>query len=190
MRDERDALRHELEAQKSEDSITLTREEHDRLRQELATARAQLSGREVGEIGNLRREMERLRAVEDAYNSMEDPEPLHSEIDRLTAELRAARVAKLEAEKAARQADDKPYEEELARLRTELAEVRAAQTAPAPAAANAPAPEDETERAAMQAEIKRLKAELNRQIQINQSMGQRHKVDQSLVQRKKKKGGK
>ena len=49
----------------------------------MSKAKIQLAGREIGEIGELRRELTRLRQLEKDYNNMEDPEPLHAEIDRL-----------------------------------------------------------------------------------------------------------
>ncbi len=195
LQDELDALRREKEAAQTDGTVTLPKEEYETLTHDLAAARTQLSGREVGEIGKLRDELTRLRGVEEAYNSMEDPEPLHAEIDRLTTELSAARVAKFELEKTLRGADLHRMEEEIERLRTQLAEARAAIPAEAPAQ-DAEQPADKMEAAppeeveALRAEVKRLKGELNRQVQINQSLGQRHKVDQSLAQRKKKKGGK
>lgn len=97
----------------------------EQVQQELSKAKMQLAGREIGEIGELRREMTRLRELEKNY---EDPAPLHSKIEQLKAALKQAKKAQ-------------------------------------------PATDE-----ALQEELKRVKKELNRQIQINQSM-------------KKKKGG-
>lgn len=111
-------------------------EELEKVKKEFSKARIQLAGREIGEIGELRRELTRLRDLEKDYNAMQDPEQLR---------------------------------EELAQLRRELRETKEA-------LAN-----ESLEDTNMQAEIKRLKAELNRQIQINQSR---------QIRDKKKKGGK
>lgn len=193
-----EALRREKAAHETGETVTVPRADYESLQHDLAAARTQLSGREVGEIGKLRAEMERLRAVEDAYQNMEDPEPLHAEIDRLNGELSAARVARFELEKAVRAADPAPLTAEIDTLRQQLAhtqqaleQARAAQqTAAAPDITAPAAAVDPEALETLTAEVKRLKAELNRQLQINQSLGQRHKVDQSLVQRRKKKGGK
>lgn len=152
---------------------------------ELSKAKIQLAGREIGEIGELRRELTRLRKLEQDYNNMEDPEPLHAEIDRLQEEVRKAHLETLEAEKKAAPQHDASDLEEIERLKQQLAD---AQQAPVQTETQLPAAEESSETDApsaemdaLRAELKKVKAELNRQIQINQSQAPRGK---------KKKGGK
>lgn len=150
---------------------------------ELSKAKIQLAGREIGEIGELRRELTRLRQLEKDYNNMEDPEPLHAEIDRLQEEVKRAHLETLEAEKKAAPQHDAGDLAEIERLKQELENAHKAAEQPAPAAetVNEQPDERDAEMQALQAELKKVKAELNRQIQINQSQAPRGK---------KKKGGK
>lgn len=115
--------------------------ELEQVKKEFSKAKIQLAGREIGEIGELRRELTRLREMEKDYNALQDPDKLRAELASLRKELAEA--------KEALQAQD--------------------------------ADEPGLEGSDAQAEIKRLKAELNRQIQMNQSRQARDK---------KKKGGK
>ncbi len=113
--------------------------ELEQVKKEFSKAKMQLAGREIGEIGELRRELTRLRDLEKEYNKMQDAQQIHAELEQLRTERDEARAA-LEAGRQA-----------------------------APVSQEA------------ETEIKRLKAELNRQIQINQSQKMRDK---------RKKGGK
>lgn len=148
---------------------------------ELSKAKIQLAGREIGEIGELRRELTRLRKLEQDYNNMEDPEPLHAEIDRLQEEVRRAHVETMEAEKKAAPQHDAGDLAEIERLKQELENARKAAEQPAAEPVSTQPDERDAEMEAMKAELKKVKAELNRQIQINQSQAPRGK---------KKKGGK
>lgn len=150
-------------------------EELKTVKAELSKAKIQLAGREIGEIGELRRELTRLRKLEQDYNRMEDPEPLHAEIDRLQEEVRKAHLEALEAgRKAQHDAGDLA---EIERLRQQLADAqKASKPADVPQGVDA---QSDAELEALKAELKKVKAELNRQYQINESSS-----------RKKKKGGK
>ena len=172
----------ELMAQQEEAEDPNAKELTD-VKAELSKAKIQLAGREIGEIGELRRELTRLRQLEKDYNNMEDPEPLHAEIDRLQEEVKRAHLETLEAEKKAAPQHDAGDLAEIERLKQELENAHKAAEQPAPAAEpiNEQPDERDAEMQALQAELKKVKAELNRQIQINQSQAPRGK---------KKKGGK
>lgn len=85
------------------------------VKEELAKAKMQLGGREVSDLGELRRELTRLRKLEQDTKGFVDPAPLLSQIEDL----------KRQAEKSA-QAEQAPAgEDDTAALRAELKKVKA-----------------------------------------------------------------
>ncbi|MBS5144711.1 MAG: hypothetical protein KHY89_04230 [Butyricicoccus pullicaecorum] len=92
-------------------------EELEKVKKEFSKARIQLAGREIGEIGELRRELTRLRDLEKDYNAMQDPEQLREELAQLRKELREANEALAQANESL---EDTDMQAEIKRLKAEL----------------------------------------------------------------------
>lgn len=150
LRDEMDKLRESYHDVRPAVEYEQLNQRFEQVNQELCKAKIQLAGREIGEIGELRRELTRLRELEKEYNEMEKPEELHAEIAYLQEELHKA-----QQNKPTHHADDM---EEIAHLKQQLQQAQSAQS------------DDEVAR--LKEEMKHIKSELNRQIQKNQALMQ------------------
>ncbi len=93
-------------------------EELEQVKKEFSKAKMQLAGREIGEIGELRRELTRLREMEKEYHQMREAKPLSAELEQLRAERDEARAA-LEAGRQSASASQEA-EAEIKRLKAEL----------------------------------------------------------------------
>lgn len=92
-------------------------EELEKVKKEFSKARIQLAGREIGEIGELRRELTRLRDLEKDYNALQDPDQLRDELAQLRKELRESKEALAQANEAL---EDSDMQAEIKRLKAEL----------------------------------------------------------------------
>ena len=92
--------------------------ELEQVKKELSKAKMQLAGREIGEIGELRRELTRLRDLEKEYNMMQDEQQVRAKMEQLRAERDEAREA-LEASKQDISASEEA-KAEIKRLKAEL----------------------------------------------------------------------